>query len=177
MERYEVRQAVQSAVPAWIGMDAELRSASAGLATATLVVILLCATREGFAQTGAASDRVREDAAPDQPRFDLLGRRPSLPAERPAASVARQQGSRELEALLAVRSGSAPITARQTDEAIVAAAARGLAKELEKPQPFRRKNTDLFRTQRAVQLGNQEMLLRLRLRANTRNAMSVELRF
>lgn len=177
MERYEVRQAVQSAVPAWIGMDAELRLASAGLATATLVVILLCATREGFAQTGAASDRVREDAPPTSLASTSSGGVPAFPAELPAASVARQQGSRELEALLAVRSGSAPTTARQTDEAIVAAAARGLAKELEKPQPFRRQNNDLFRTQRAVQLGNQEMLLRLRLRANTRNAMSVELRF
>lgn len=176
MERYEVRQGVQSAVPAWIGIDAELRFASASLATATLVVLLLCATREGFAQTGAASDRVREDA-PNTLASTSSGGVPAFPAELPAASVTRLQRLRELDALLAVRSGSAPITARQTDEAIAAAAARGLAKELEKPQPFRKKNTDLFRTQRAVQLGNQEMLLRLRLRAKTRNAMSVELRF
>ncbi len=176
MERYEVRQAVQSAVPAWSGIDAELRFASASLATATLVVLLLCATREGFAQTGAARDRVREDA-PTTLASTSSGGVPASAPTLPAASVTRLQRLRELDALLAVRSSSAPITARQTDEAIAAAAARGLAKELEKPQPFRKKNIDLFHTQRAVQLGNQEMLLRLRLRAKTRNAMSVELRF
>lgn len=173
MERYEVRQDVLSAVPAWIGMDAELRFASASLATATLVVLLICATREGFAQTGAAGDPVRGNATTTLASTSSGGV-PAAPAALPAARVQRL---RELDALLAVRGGSAPITAHQTDAAIAAATARGHAKELERPQPFRKKNTDLFRTQRAVQVGNQEMLVRLRLRAKSRNAMSVELRF
>lgn len=42
---------------------------------------------------------------------------------------------------------------------------------------FRKRSTDLFRAQRNLHLGHQDVQLRLRLRAKSRNAISVELRF
>ncbi len=174
MERFEIRESVKSVMLAWLGLRADLRFVSDSLATAALVVFpFFLATHVGFAQTGAAGDPVRGHATTTLASTSSGGV-PVVPAALPAARVQRL---RELDALLAVRGGSVPITARQTDASIAAAAARGHAKELERPQGFRKKNTDLFRSQRAVQVGNQEMLVRLRLRAKSRNAMSVELRF
>ena len=42
---------------------------------------------------------------------------------------------------------------------------------------FKRRSIDLFRAERPVEVGQQEMLLRLRLRAKSRETMSVELRY
>jgi hypothetical protein len=42
---------------------------------------------------------------------------------------------------------------------------------------FQARSADLFRSDHPVEIGEQAMLLRLRLRARTREAMSVELRF
>jgi hypothetical protein len=42
---------------------------------------------------------------------------------------------------------------------------------------FQARSSDLFRSDHPVEIGEQAMLLRLRLRARTREAMSVELRF
>ena len=175
MERYEISQDLLYALPAWIALEleAELRFASSSLATATLVVLLVCATREGIAQTGATGDSLGGNATTTVALVSTGG---SPPAAAVLPTIKVQQLC-DFDALLAVRGGSTPITARQTDAAIAAATARGHAKDLERPQPFRKKSTDLFRTQREVQIGNQEMLVRLRLRAKTRNAMSVELRF
>lgn len=174
MERYEISQDLLYALPAWIALEleADLRFASSSLATATLVVLLVCATREGIAQTGTVGDSLRGNATTTVALTSTGGPPPAL-----ALPAAKLQRLRDLDALLAVRGGSTPITARQTDAAIAAATARGHVKDLERPQPFRKKSTDLFRTQREVQIGNQEMLVRLRLRAKTRNAMSVEVRF
>jgi len=174
MDCFEDIEIVPSSLPALIGLDAELRLASTSLATATLVVLLLCATREGLAQTGAAGGGSAGQvtavlASASIPTADAL----PLVVDPP-----KIQRLRELDALLAVRGGLAtPISARQTDEAIAAAVARGTAKDLAKPKAFRKKSNDLFRTQRDVQILDQEMQVRLRLRAKTRNAMSVELRF
>jgi hypothetical protein len=55
--------------------------------------------------------------------------------------------------------------------------ARGNDKKLERPNPFRKKSSDLFRSQRQIQIGDEEMVMRLRVRPKTRNAMSVEFRF
>ena len=63
------------------------------------------------------------------------------------------------------------------DAEIAAAVERGTNPELVKKSAFRKKNLDLFRTEREVEIGEQEMLLRLRLRAKSRETMSVELRF
>jgi hypothetical protein len=63
------------------------------------------------------------------------------------------------------------------DESIAAAVERGNSPELEPRNPFRKRKTDLFRAERPLEIGDQEMLLRLRLRAKQREAMSVELHF
>ncbi len=64
-----------------------------------------------------------------------------------------------------------------TDEALAAAVELGTNPDLQRLSGFRKRSQDLFRTERPVEIGKQEMLLRLRLRAKKRNAMSVELRF
>ncbi len=64
-----------------------------------------------------------------------------------------------------------------TDEVLAAAVANGPNPDLEPRNPFRKRSRDLFRTERPVSIGNAELLLRLRLRAKTRKAVSVELRF
>lgn len=174
MERDELRESLETLFPALLGLEADLRFASSSVATATLVLLLLCSTREGLAQTGSTAGGVGGGNA-----TMALVTTPTMDAAQVPVAV---DGSmirrvRELDALLAVRGRPGTITAQQTDAAIAAAVAKGQAKELEKKSGFRKKNDDLLRTQRAVQLGNREMLVRLRLRAKTRDAMSVELRF
>ncbi len=63
------------------------------------------------------------------------------------------------------------------DEHLAAAIATGTNADLEPLNPFRKRHRDLFVTERPVSIGNTEMLLRLRVRAKARRAMSVELRF
>lgn len=162
-------------LPAWLGLEEELRLASSSLATATLVVLLVCATREGFAQSGVAGGAL----SPGTQTVELAKERgvdaAIVPTDGSGSLIRR---ARELDALLAVRSGGAgAITPAQTDAAIAAAVSRGLESELQKKSGFRKRNSDLFRARRAVELGNQDMEVRLRLRAKARNAMAVELRF
>lgn len=174
MERFEVRESVESIIPALLGLEADLRLASSSLATATLVLLLLCSTREGLAQTGSAGGGVGRGNSTNVLVMNATTDAAQVPTAFDGSMIRRV---RELDALLAVRGGRSAVTAQQTDAAIAAAVARGQSKELEKKSGFRKKNNDLLRTQRAVQLGNREMLLRLRLRAKTRDAMAVELRF
>lgn len=83
-----------------------------------------------------------------------------------------------LAELLIVRgSGVGSWKPQTTDEVLAAAVANGTNPDLEPRNPFRRRSRDLFRTERPVSIGNADMLLRLRLRAKTRKAVSVELRF
>lgn len=165
----------------WLDFEAELRAASHGLATATLTVLLLCATREAMAQTGAAP-------APATRSIELVAVAPvnasvMPPVDAPVASSTPAPPTmirrvRELDALLAVRRHAASESAQaQTDAAIAEAVALGLERDLERKSGFRKKSNDLFQTQREVEIGNREMLLRLRLRAKAREAMAVELRF
>jgi len=70
-----------------------------------------------------------------------------------------------------------PWRAPTTDEVLAAAVARGPSPDLEPEKPFRKRSHDLFRAERPVEIGNAQMLLRLRLRAKSREAMSVELHF
>lgn len=171
MESFEVENDESLGTALWMGLDTELRLASNSLATATLVVFLLCASRESLAQTGAEAGRSLASSV-------SMAGAVAVAAEGPVAiapTILRRQ--RDLDALLAVRNRPATVTARETDAAIAAAVSRGTAKELQRPQPFRKKNNDLFRAQRAVQIGSQDMLVRLRLRPKTREVMSVEVRF
>lgn len=59
----------------------------------------------------------------------------------------------------------APLAPRDADQPVT------------RPSGFRKRSTDLFRVQRKLQIGHQDVQLRLRLRAKSRNAISVELRF
>ena len=84
---------------------------------------------------------------------------------------------RSLETLLVVpRRHDHRSRAEIADAEIAAAVERGTNPELAKKNAFRKRNLDLFRTEREVEIGEQEMLLRLRLRAKSRETMSVELR-
>ncbi len=162
-------KAVRHDGSAW---PAELRFASSGLATATLVVLLICTSRECLAAEPGVSVAMLGKAS-----VSSLATTADMADVVPSATRPKVRRLRELDALMAVRMGAEPVSARETDEAIAAAVARGNDKKLERPKPFRKKSNDLFRSQRAVQIGDEEMLLRLRVRPKTRNAMSVELRF
>ena len=72
-----------------------------------------------------------------------------------------------------------PRTAMEPDSDRVGAAGRlsGQTDPAPRLSGFRNRSRDLFRTERAIEIGEQEMLVRLRLRAKTRRAMSVEVRF
>ncbi len=67
--------------------------------------------------------------------------------------------------------------AQIADESIAAAVERGTNSDLKPLSAFRKRRSDLFRAERPVEIGEQEMLIRLRLRAKARKAMSVELHF
>ena len=86
--------------------------------------------------------------------------------------------SRNLDTLLLLpTAGGGPTAAERTDAYLAAeVASRGGDQQVATAR-FRKRSVDLFRHERAVEVGEQEMLLRLRLRAKTRETMSVELRF
>jgi hypothetical protein len=122
----------------------------------------------------AAVNHDRAEAAPDAPGVgedtDEAGHVPPAAGE---SSVAA------LEELLFMRNSGAtswkPATA---DEALAIAVANGSISDLEPSNPFRKRSRDIFRTNfRRVTIGRAEMLMRLRLRAKSRNAISVEVRF
>ena len=97
---------------------------------------------------------------------------PRVSAPPPAAPAHALEDLIEIPDLVSTRSRAA-----STDETLAAAVAAGTNPDLVRPSGFRKKSSDLFRTEREVEIGNQEMLLRLRLRAKARKAVSVELRF
>lgn len=64
------------------------------------------------------------------------------------------------------------------DEALAVAVANRASPDIKSRSAFRKRSRDLFRTDfRQVKIGRAEMLMRLRLRAKSRNAISVEVRF
>ena len=65
----------------------------------------------------------------------------------------------------------------RTDELIAAAVEAGTNPDLEPLKPFRKKKFDLFRTEREVEIGNRQMLLRFRLRVKKKETVRLELRF
>lgn len=82
-----------------------------------------------------------------------------------------------LEALLVLRAAPQAARVADVDATIAAAVAEGSRPDLEKKTAFRKKKIDLFTTERQVEILRNDMLLRLRLRAKSRETMSVELRF
>lgn len=92
--------------------------------------------------------------------------------------AARRESWTAMDEILFMHSLRVPKWRPQTtDEVLVAAVAEGTNPDLEPRNPFRKRSRDLFRTERPLTIGNREMLLRLRLRAKARRAMSVELHF
>jgi hypothetical protein len=93
--------------------------------------------------------------------------------------VAAEPSSVALEELLSMRNpGMNPWRPSSADEALAIAVANGSNPDLEPRNPFRKRSTDLFRTDFVpVTVGRAEMLMRFRLRAKSRNAVSVEVRF
>ncbi len=82
-----------------------------------------------------------------------------------------------LERLLAVPEQPIRSEAQRTDDSLAAAVARGSTREFDRKSGFRKRSRDLFRTERQIEIGEQEMVVRLRLRAKRRETMSVEVRF
>jgi hypothetical protein len=84
----------------------------------------------------------------------------------------------DLGELLYVRDGVIGLWRPQTDdEALAIAVAGGNNPDLEPRNPFRKRNFDLFRAERPVTIGRKDMVVRLRMRAKLKRAVSVELRF
>jgi len=123
---------------------------------------------------GAAGNPNETDAAPD-----AATKREDTDEAAYALPVAAEPSSVALEELLFMRNpGMNPWRPTSADEALAVAVANGSNPDLEPPNPFRKRSTDLFRTNfLPVSVGRAEMLMRFRLRAKSRNAVSVEVRF
>lgn len=172
MESTAIRTNDSATLPArTTGWEAELQMASNGLAAATLVALLVCTPQPGLAEPGSSIPALLDGG--------LAALASPIDVAEVVPPTAPPSPRREIDALLAVRGVQPGVRAREqaTDEAIASAVERGNPRELERKKPFRKKSTDLFRSEREIQIGDEEMLVRLRLRAKTRNAMSVELRF
>lgn len=149
--------AVREILIPWLGVFATLS-------------ILFLASRGALAETAAPDPlpnavAIASDAQPT----------PAMAAVK--AERARPEAG-SLDALLAIR-GPSPLRspAQLADESIAAAVERGTNTDLLPRSAFRRRNNDLFRTERPLAIGEQEMLIRLRVRAKMREAMSVEVQF
>ena len=102
----------------------------------------------------------------------------SNPEPSVAVQVAEAPSFETLERLLAVPAHhDVRSEAERTDELLAVVIEQGLPASLARPSAFRQRNLDLFRTEREIEIGRQEMLVRLRLRAKSRETMSVEFRF
>ncbi|MFK7895097.1 MAG: hypothetical protein AB8G23_04630 [Myxococcota bacterium] len=147
---------------------------------AVLSLALMFASRAALAETA----ELVAAAAPPASLAPAGGAFPQASADFTAPPVgkgtvvtARIVPLRDLEPLLAVRATPPNNPGQDADATIAAAVAEGSRPDLEPRKPFRKKNFDLFRTEHEVQIMRNDMLLRLRLRAKSRETMSVELRF
>lgn len=103
----------------------------------------------------------------------------SNPEPSVAVEVAEAPSFETLQRLLAVPAANHFVRseAERTDEFLAVVIEQSLPASLARPSAFRKRNLDLFRTEREIEVGRQEMLVRLRLRAKSRETMSVEFRF
>ena len=142
------------------------------------LLILLFAGRAAFAESAAfvaiqsvaaiQGDAVQISTAPNGPN----------PGTQKLASPPDEPVSRSLDSLLDIPGLTLfRSEAEIADESIAAAVNRGTNPDLKRLSGFRKKSTDLFNTERQVEIGDQEMLVRLRVRAKARKAMSVEVKF
>ena len=104
MERFEeVFESMESVFPTLLGLEADLRFASSSLATATLVVLLLCSTREGLAEPGAAGGGMGRGSSTTAVVMHSNSDAAQVPSD---FDLERMRRARELDALLAVRGGT-----------------------------------------------------------------------
>ena len=116
-----------------------------------------------------AGPAVADPASPDPGPDPMLAN---------AAMPISPAGVRSLEALLSVPPVRDERTAAErTDVYLAEAIARRAGDTRVATTGFKKRSIDLFRAERPVEVGQQEMLLRLRLRAKSRETMSVELRY
>jgi hypothetical protein len=114
-------------------------------------------------------------ARPDSPPVDTVH---ADPPDYPVALDRSELEPSILAPLLRLRSSTTrPPPTRSTDELIAAAVGLGTNPDLEPRNPFRKRRRDLFRAERPVSIGNMDMMVRLRLRAKARRAMSIEFRY
>jgi hypothetical protein len=100
----------------------------------------------------------------------LLAVHLDLPVAPPARNLMR-------ELLIVPQSALYLTDAELADESIAAMVERGTNADLIRRSNFRKKSMDLFRTDGVVEIARREMLVRLRVRAKARRAMSVEVKF
>lgn len=157
---------------------------------AGMILVLLLGSGIGLAEPADAPDGTTPDVAVPSPaamafsvdRSGDAADTSDLPTDvSPSLDLPSAAGDPPLAALaelVFVRSYGAGLwKPRTTDEILAAAVAKGTTPDLEPLNPFRKRSRDLFRTERPVSIGNADMLLRLRLRAKARRAVSLELRF
>ena len=137
-----------------------------------------------FSVDAPADHANRPDSAAAQP--DRLEEALDVPVARedtdeavlnpPAAGEASVAALEEL--LFMSNFGASSWKPTTVDEALAIAVANGSGPDLERPNPFRKRSRDIFKTNfRRVTIGRAEMLMRLRLRAKMRKAISLEVRF
>ncbi len=154
-----------------------------GLAGSILFLALLLAAPPAFSESSSSviSEDPASPAAPDffvdeksdETELSVL----TTPPPR-AESLEESRPLLALEALFDLRTHDpGPRRPQTIDEALADAVASGSNPDLEPKNPFRKRSLDLFRTEQPVSIGNADMLLRLRVRAKLREAMSVELHF
>ena len=142
------------------------RPEGASLASPAVGALGLLVIASILALAGSAA---ADPASPDPGRDPILAN---------AAMPISPEGLRSLESLLSVPPVRDERTAAErTDVDLVEAVAHRSEGERVSTTGFKRRSIDLFRAERPVEVGQQEMLLRLRLRAKSRETMSVELRY
>ena len=132
---------------------------------------------------GAPAERIDSAAAqPDRPEEALL----DVPVARedkdeafPSPPAAGEPSVAALEELLFMSNfGASSWRPTTVDEALAIAVANGSGPVIERPNPFRKRSSDIFKSKfRPVTIGRAKMLMRVRLRAKMRKAISLEVRF
>lgn len=113
--------------------------------------------------------RSEPTAAPASPLPNVSAPPPSLRVVS-LDSLTLLPSPRDAEAL-------APSHAAAADRAIADAAEAGSDPSLELPSPFRKRDFDLIRGRRELEIAGREMELRWRVRPKTKETISLELRF
>ena len=88
-----------------------------------------------------------------------------------------ESAPRSIDDLLSVPDSDFIWDGDATDEDLAAAVTLGNDPDLERRNPFRKHSFDLFRSEHPLVIGQKEMVVRFRVRAKQRKAMSVELKF